>query len=213
MRSERYRELLPIERLSQIACSIIGVGAIGRQVALQLAAMGVGRVQLVDPEVVESVNLGPQGYLEDDVGRPKVQATADLMQQINHGLKMQEEQQRFARSMDIHPVVFACVDSISMRRHIWNEVNKDADLFIDGRMAAEVLRVVTVSNSVAAIEYPDTLFAEHEALRQACTAQSTIYCANVAAGFMVSQFTKWLRNMPTEFDVTVNLLAAELTAT
>ena len=41
--------------------------------------------------------------------------------------------------------------------------------------------------------------------------RSTLYCANVAAGIMVSQFTKWLRRMPVEFDLTLNLFALELT--
>ncbi len=36
-------------------------------------------------------------------------------------------------------------------------------------------------------------------------------CANIAAGLMVSCFTRWLRGLPVEPDVSVNLLAAELT--
>ena len=101
MRIERYRDLLPTDRLGTTACTIVGVGAIGRQVSLQLAAMGIGRVQLIDPETVEEVNLGPQGYLQDDVGRPKVQATADLMQQLYHRLPVDEVHGRFARSRRI----------------------------------------------------------------------------------------------------------------
>ena len=44
--------------------------------------------------------------------------------------------------------------------------------------------------------YPTTLFTAAEAYHGACTAKSTIYCANVAAGIMVGQFAKWLRGMP-----------------
>jgi hypothetical protein len=44
-----------------------------------------------------------------------------------------------------------------------------------------------------------------------CTARSTIYTASVAAGLMVHQLTKWLRGIPVDRDVTLNLLAAELT--
>jgi len=36
----RQRELVPADRLSEITATVIGVGAIGRQVALQLAAVG-----------------------------------------------------------------------------------------------------------------------------------------------------------------------------
>jgi sulfur carrier protein ThiS adenylyltransferase len=41
---------------------VIGVGAIGRQVALQLAALGVPDLSLYDPDTVAVENLAPQGY-------------------------------------------------------------------------------------------------------------------------------------------------------
>ena len=52
-RYSRQRDLIPRERLLSCKATVIGVGAIGRQVALQLAAMGVGWLQLVDRDVVE----------------------------------------------------------------------------------------------------------------------------------------------------------------
>jgi molybdopterin/thiamine biosynthesis adenylyltransferase len=210
MRTERYQDLLPIERIREARCTIIGVGAIGRQVGLQLAAMGVPHIQLVDFDTVEEVNLGPQGYLQDDVGRAKVHATANLMQELNHMLDVDTINERYARSLQINSIVFCCVDSIVTRRHIWSSIQNRVEFFIDGRMAAEVLRVVTVSDGQSRREYPSTLFQEGEALRQTCTARSTVYCANIAAGVMVSQFTQWLRGFPLTFDVTLNLLSLEL---
>ena len=88
-RDLRQRDIIPPERLAVCRATVVGVGAIGRQVALQLAAMGIPSLQLIDPDVVEAVNLAPQGYLEDDLGRSKVSATADLCQQIHHGLETQ----------------------------------------------------------------------------------------------------------------------------
>ena len=44
---------MPRDRLADIKATVIGVGAIGRQVALQLAAIGVPRFQLVDFDVVD----------------------------------------------------------------------------------------------------------------------------------------------------------------
>ena len=119
MRSERYRDLAPPERLAATRCSVIGVGAIGRQVALQLAAIGVQAVQIIDHDVVEEVNLGPQGYCAGDVGQLKVQATARLMADLNPDLAIGTVPERFAKTLRVHPVVFCCVDSIATRRHIW----------------------------------------------------------------------------------------------
>ena len=42
-----------------------------------------------------------------------------------------------------------------------------------------------------------------------CTARSTIYTANIAAGIMLHQFARWLRRLPIDRDTSLNLLAGE----
>ena len=209
-RYSRQQDIVPIERLAACKATVIGVGAIGRQIALQLAAMGISWLQLIDFDVVESSNLASQGYLEDDLGRKKVHATADLCQQINHGLEVHEVDGRFRRSTEIGNIVFCCVDSIETRRLIWQAVMNRVDCFIDGRMTAEVLRVLVAHDNTSREHYPTTLFSASEAHPGTCTAKTTIYCANVAAGLMLAQFTKWLRRLPVDFDLTLNLLTGEL---
>ncbi|HKQ50420.1 MAG TPA: ThiF family adenylyltransferase [Phycisphaerae bacterium] len=208
-RDLRQRDIIPPERLAACRATVVGVGAIGRQVALQLAAMGISALQLIDPDTVETVNLAPQGYLEDDLGRSKVSATADLCQQIHHRLETLEHQERFRRSMEIGNVLFCAVDSIETRRLIWQAVKDRVEFFGDGRMSAEVLRVLTVADAAGYRHYATTLFAAAEAYGGTCTAKSTIYCANIAAGLMVAQFAKFLRKLPVEADLQLNLLAAE----
>jgi len=73
MNNERYSrqaDIVPQERLNQCRATVIGVGAIGRQVALQLTAIGIPWLQLVDHDSVEISNLASQGYLQKDLGRP-----------------------------------------------------------------------------------------------------------------------------------------------
>jgi sulfur carrier protein ThiS adenylyltransferase len=77
-------------------------------------------------------------------------------------------------------------------------------------MAAELLRVLTACDASGRKHYPTTFFSADEAYTGSCTARSTVFCANVAAGLMVSQFAKWLRGLPVEPDVTLNLLSTEL---
>ncbi len=57
-RFQRQESLVPRDRLMALAVSIIGVGAIGRQVALQLAALGIPKLQLVDFDSAPDVS-GP----------------------------------------------------------------------------------------------------------------------------------------------------------
>ena len=66
----------------------------------------------------------------------------------------------------------------------------------DGRMNAEVIRVLASGRPAADSLYPKTLFTAREAFAGSCTAKSTIYTANIAAGLMVGQFARWLRGWP-----------------
>ena len=177
----------------------------------QLAAAGVPWLQLIDPDTVEPVNLACQGYLEDDLGRSKVSATADLCQQLHDGLAVEELPHRFRRSMAVGNVLFCAVDSIETRRLIWEAVKDRIGFFAEGRMTAEVLRVLVACDPHSREHYPTTLFATNEEYTGSCTARSTIFCANIAAGFMVAQFARWLRRLPIDAELTINLLASELT--
>ena len=76
-------------------------------------------------------------------------------------------------------------------------------------MLGEVMRILTVDDIAAADHYQASLFASSQAQQGACTSQSTIYTANIAAGLMVHQFSRWLRGLPLDRDASVNLLAGE----
>ena len=211
-RDLRQRDLVPPEALVSTDCTVIGVGAIGRQVALQLAAIGAPKLQLIDYDVVEPANLASQGYLQDDLGRPKVHATADLCQQINPMMTVVETNDRFRRSQhEMGNTVFCCVDSIDIRRLIWESVRDQVTFFCDGRMSGEVIRVLTVAGKMGREHYSSTLFDPGDAFRGACTSKSTIYTANIAAGLMIQQFSRWLRHLPADKDLQFNLLSSELT--
>ena len=210
-RYSRQKDIVPPDRLGICRATVIGVGAIGRQVALQLAAMGVPWLQLIDFDVVEPSNLASQGYLEEDLDKPKVEATGDLCHRISQCLELHRVNERFRRSMEIGTAIFCAVDKIEIRRAIWDAVKDKASFFTDGRMSAEVLRVLTACDAASRKHYPTTLFAAGEAYAGPCTAKTTIFCANIAAGMMVSQFAKYLRHLPVYADVQLNLLTSELT--
>jgi hypothetical protein len=209
-RYSRQKDIVPLERIAVCRATVIGVGAIGRQVALQLAAMGVPWLQLVDFDVVETSNLASQGYLEMDLGELKVEATAIQCKQINSGIEILSVPERYRRSLEVGNAIFCCVDKIDVRRLIWEAVGGQVGFYVDGRMSAEVLRVLTACDPHSRQHYPTTLFRTEEAFVGPCTAKTTIYCANVAAGLMVAQFTKYLRQLPVEADIQLNLLASEL---
>jgi len=209
-RYSRQRDIVPPERIAACKATVIGVGAIGRQVALQLSAMGIPWLQMIDHDKVEWSNLASQGYLEGDMGQLKVNATLELCWRINAASQIHAVPERFRRSMEIGNVVFCCVDRIDVRRLIWESVKDKVSFFVDGRMSAEVLRILSACDDESRKHYPTTLFRPDEAFVGPCTAKTTIYCANIAAGLMVAQFTKYLRQLPVDADIQFNLLASEL---
>jgi molybdopterin-synthase adenylyltransferase len=209
-RFERQHDLVPMDRLAQLTATVIGVGAIGRQVALQLAAIGARRLELVDFDRVEMSNVTTQGYLAADVGQLKVDSTRRAMELIDPAIVVRTVADRFRAKQSVSEAVFCCVDSISARAAIWRTVKDRCQFWADGRMLGEVIRVLAAADRASWGKYASTLFPQAEAQLGQCTSRSTIYAAAVAAGLMVHQFSRWLRKLPVDADATLNLLAGEL---
>jgi adenylyltransferase/sulfurtransferase len=72
------------KRLKAGSVLLIGAGGLGSPLGLYLAAAGVGRIGLVDFDVVDFSNLQRQVlHGTPDVGRPKLQSARDRLQAIN----------------------------------------------------------------------------------------------------------------------------------
>jgi sulfur carrier protein ThiS adenylyltransferase len=210
-RFARQDGIVPRNLLAGLEVTVIGVGAIGRQAALQLAALGVQKLQLVDFDQVEITNVTTQGYLTQDIGSSKVEATARAVRLIDPTIQISLVEDRFRPHLPVGSAVFCCVDSISARSAIWRSVSNRCDIWIDGRMLAEVIRILTASDEASRKHYPTTLFQQAEAQAGACTARGVIYTASIAAGLMMHQFIRWLRKLPLDADLSLNLLASEIT--
>src|SRR5437879_8685931 len=132
-RDLRQRDIIPPKRLATCHAVVVGVGAIGRQVALQLAAVGIPLLVLYDDDAVAEENLAPQGYCPDQLGKAKVDATAADCRRIHPHAHVIPRAERFRRSTarqlsagESSLVVFACVDAIATRRLIWESVRGQA---------------------------------------------------------------------------------------
>lgn len=69
---------------------LVGAGGLGSPVALYLAAAGVGRLGIIDGDVVDMSNLQRQIlHHVDDVGRPKVHSAVDTIARINPDVKVE----------------------------------------------------------------------------------------------------------------------------
>ena len=209
-RSTRFSGYVTPKLIETATVTISGCGAIGRQVAMQLASMGVRDFTLIDPDTIDETNLGTQGWSPRDLGKEK---TAVLSEEL------------LAKNMHIHTIntvslapkvvcssgdverldnahEFVCVDSMDVRREIFEAARGNKHLqsrartLYDTRMGLNACRVLCckdIEDDQAAADYEATLFSSAEAEQAPCTMKSTIYCANIAAGLAVSRFIEMLR--------------------
>ncbi len=213
-RQFRMSDIIPADKLAEIDIAIIGVGAIGRNVALQLAQIGAARFKLIDPDTIEELNVGPQGHWPADIGADKVAAVARDIMLLNPDIVSCETVTDIYKpgQLDAETVLFACVDSMAARREIFEAESEHFHFFCDGRMAAEICRIHTADPTDAkSMEvYADSLYTDEQALDEPCTAKSTCYCATIAAGLMVAQFSQWLRGIPVfNPQILFNILTAQ----
>ena len=104
---DRYRRHLSLpelglegqQRLLSGSVLLIGAGGLGCPAAQYLAAAGVGRIGLIDDDVVASSNLQRQIlYTTADVGRPKVEVAKERLSALNPDVRLDTYQVRLDSS-------------------------------------------------------------------------------------------------------------------
>lgn len=102
------------ERLKAASVLLIGSGALGSPAAMYLAAAGVGRLGLVDDDVVDVSNLQRQLlHGESWIGKAKLDSAAARLREINPHVVL-----------DLHPLRFAPENAM--------EIAASYDLIVDG---------------------------------------------------------------------------------
>ena len=83
------------EKLKNSSVLLVGAGGLGSPAATYLAAAGVGRIGLADFDEVEASNLQRQIlYGTSDVGRPKLDAAAERLNDLNPHVEIERHEVR-----------------------------------------------------------------------------------------------------------------------
>lgn len=196
-RFQVQNKFLPLTRIREEWVTVIGAG---RQVALQLVALGIPKLSVIDPALVEPRHVTSQGYRADDVGKPKVDCIGDVCHQAEPRLDYTGVQDAFRPAMAVGSCVFCCVDSFTARKLIWLSVERRCQLWIDVRLESEAFRVFSAEDESSKRRYAATLAARAAKRRKASS--SSICIAGLAASLAVYQFTRYLRDLPLQHDVT-----------
>ncbi len=75
--------------ISRGRVAVAGLGGLGSHVAAALARCGVGALKLIDFDVVDESNLHRQHYFPRHLGRPKTEALAEMLREINPYLEIE----------------------------------------------------------------------------------------------------------------------------
>lgn len=115
------------QRLKESSVLLIGAGGLGSPLALYLAAAGVGRIAVVDSDVVDESNLQRQVlHGTPDVGRKKVESARERMLEINPHIEVAVHDEPFtsANAMRIATGHNAIVDGTDNfpTRYLSNDV-------------------------------------------------------------------------------------------
>jgi adenylyltransferase/sulfurtransferase len=101
-------------KLKQAKVLLVGAGGLGAPLGMYLAAAGVGRIGLVDFDVVDASNLQRQiTYSASDVGRPKLQVARERLSGINPHIQI-----------DLHETRLSSENALSLFR--------EYDIVVDG---------------------------------------------------------------------------------
>lgn len=173
----RQLDLVSPETLD-VPIHLIGCGGIGSFTALVLSKMGVQQLHLYDPDAIEEHNLPNQLFRLRDVGRFKVEALQEIIQEFAGAPVEIQPVEVEARRMT--GVVISGVDSMRARKAIWaRSIRYRAGIlrYLDARMGAEVARIYAVNPTDPddIRLYEKTLYADEDAEVLPCTAAAIIY--------------------------------------
>jgi tRNA A37 threonylcarbamoyladenosine dehydratase len=110
-----------ITKLKKANCLVVGLGGVGSFAAEFLARAGVGKMTIVDGDVVDLTNINRQlPALQSTVGKSKVELVGDRLLDINPELKLTRKNQ-FLNPEDMENIfndqdfdyVLDCIDSVS----------------------------------------------------------------------------------------------------
>ena len=109
------------QKLKNSSAVVIGAGGLGIPASVYLAAAGVGRVGIVDDDIVEKSNLHRQTvYSEADLGREKARVMGERLHEVNPHVEVAPLEVRLssANAMEVlrsFDVVLDCTDNFPAR--------------------------------------------------------------------------------------------------
>lgn len=202
----RFSTAIKLGRFKSTKFCVLGAGGIGTWVVRSLVGMGALDLTVIDDDVVEIHNIGPQAYELPDLGKPKVLAMQQAMLRFR-GVKIKAEQFRVSDIYEIRElcngtpdVLITAVDNMGIRNELFNNfksaLNAASDsvlpkLYVDLRMSLGAFNqfVLPLMAMLENYLWPDAMtayereavFADSEGVQEACTERALVYTGAAVA--------------------------------
>ena len=129
---------------------VVGVGGLGNPIATRLVAMGIGKLRIVDRDVIELSNLHRQTMFDDfDVGQVKVEVAAKKLQKLNPNVTIEALPVSINdyTALDVvegYDVVIDALDSVNARYSLNKACIKNNIPFVTGAAVGVSGQVFTI---------------------------------------------------------------------
>lgn len=213
MRAEHWRDLDFYSQHRNDVCLVVGLGHIGSYITYYLARLGVKKVIAVDFDYVEAHNLPHQFLAEsvvadlaEDEKMLKVEVlkkTIDFMipnnvvEYIPNKIEVSLEdirQKCIAHGIIAPTCVFVCVDSMEVRKWIFEQYKSTASLFVDVRTGGQYVNIYAIPSGTLYHKYYEaSLHSDAEAAPLPCTGTAIIDVASASSAEAVNRFRLWTR--------------------
>ena len=133
---------------------IVGMGGLGCTVAESLARAGIGKLILVDHDIITETNLNRQILFDQsDIGKTKVITAKRKLLRINNKIEIIAIEKNIESTNDISEMDFNfcgiadCLDNYKSR-FILNDVMNDDQFLVHGGVKSDFGQITTIKNGV-----------------------------------------------------------------
>lgn len=149
-----------LQKLQNANVLVVGLGGVGSFAAEFLARAGVGKMTIVDGDVVDITNINRQlPALHSTVGQPKVTVVGDRLMDINPALNLTRVQEFLSpeRAFEIvnndYDYVLDCIDSVTPKINLIlgarrYRVKIISSMGAGGKMEASKVKVADISKTI-----------------------------------------------------------------
>lgn len=206
----RHMALFDPIKFADTTITVIGAGATGSWLVLQLAKLGISNITVYDFDDVEEHNVPNQLFGLEHVGMSKVFALQQIVKDQT-GLQITAKHEKFTHGR-LRGYVFIMVDSMSSRKDIFTtsiKAKSNVKLMVEPRMGLNEGRIYNVipTDSVQCRRWEECWYPDSEAEVSACgTSQSVITTAILTASICVRQLINHFNNVELDNEILLDVM-------